>query len=244
MRWVKSDARERKKLQQASIYVIRRGAVDSGKPAYESPRVALIFYPMRRTAILRNVKSAAERFQKVDKSVEQATTAAFNQEVKANFHTPEKATTFAERVSTVPELADIYLVVSTKLGKEDILIKPPKGTETGLTDLFTHPNPRESLLRVYDHTLAFLAEKFPATSVYRTSVENLTKARREIVNDTTDVNLIEQKVGSGLLEEILVQAADEFRLAEELAKDQPWEQLSHEPLPDQWIAHAFSDTPQ
>jgi len=97
-----------------------------------------------------------------------------------------------------------------------------------------HPNPRPALIKVYDHTLKMVAEKFPKESVYRQSVENFTKARKTIVQENEVSEIIEEKIGSGLIEEILVQAAEEYRLAEYLAEKKPWEELQEKPLPDQW----------
>ncbi|KAI9718663.1 MAG: hypothetical protein M1828_006598 [Chrysothrix sp. TS-e1954] len=54
---------------------------------------------------------------------------------------------------------------------------------TGLTGLLSHPYPRPHLLSVYNDTLDKLA-KFPETSVYRQSVEALTKHRRNLVQST------------------------------------------------------------
>lgn len=57
------------------------------------------------------------------------------------------------------------------------------GAPTGLTGLFTHPAPRSRLIFVYNATLQKL-QKLPESSVYRTSVEGLTKHRLAIVEST------------------------------------------------------------
>ncbi|SPO05801.1 related to NADH-ubiquinone oxidoreductase [Cephalotrichum gorgonifer] len=54
------------------------------------------------------------------------------------------------------------------------------GTTTGLTGLLTHATPRSTLLSLYRSTLEKL-EKLPATSLYRQSVEALTKHRLSAV---------------------------------------------------------------
>ena len=54
------------------------------------------------------------------------------------------------------------------------------GTPTGLTGLITHPCPRPALLYTYRTTLDRLAQ-IPANSVYRQSVEALTKQRMSVV---------------------------------------------------------------
>lgn len=54
------------------------------------------------------------------------------------------------------------------------------GAPTGLTGLLTHPSPRSTLISVYRTTLEKL-EKFPESSLYRQSVEALTKHRLSFV---------------------------------------------------------------
>jgi NADH dehydrogenase (ubiquinone) 1 alpha subcomplex subunit 5 len=63
-------------------------------------------------------------------------------------------------------------------------VKPARyleaGNPTGLTGLYTHSSPRSSLLFLYASTLEKL-QKFPESSLYRQSVEALTKHRKAIV---------------------------------------------------------------
>ncbi|PKS08869.1 hypothetical protein jhhlp_003481 [Lomentospora prolificans] len=54
------------------------------------------------------------------------------------------------------------------------------GVSTGLTGLWTHAAPRSALLSVYSATLAKL-QRFPESSLYRQSVESLTKYRLSLV---------------------------------------------------------------
>lgn len=54
---------------------------------------------------------------------------------------------------------------------------------TGLTGVLTHPNPRPHLIYLYSSTLEKL-KSFPEHSVYRSSVEALTKQRLNIVEKT------------------------------------------------------------
>ena len=54
------------------------------------------------------------------------------------------------------------------------------GIPTGLTGLFTHPQPRTALLYTYQTTLEKL-KQFPESSVYRQSTEALTKHRLSII---------------------------------------------------------------
>ncbi|KAF1843561.1 uncharacterized protein K460DRAFT_290799 [Cucurbitaria berberidis CBS 394.84] len=58
------------------------------------------------------------------------------------------------------------------------------GAPTGLTGLLTHPSPRSTLLYHYSSTLDKL-QQIPESSVYRQSVEALTKHRLQIVEQST-----------------------------------------------------------
>ncbi|KAI1779709.1 ETC complex I subunit conserved region-domain-containing protein [Hypoxylon cercidicola] len=63
-------------------------------------------------------------------------------------------------------------------------VKPARyltaGSPTGLTGLYTHSSPRSTLLYLYSRTLEKL-QPFPESSLYRQSVEALTKHRMSIV---------------------------------------------------------------
>lgn len=118
---------------------------------------------------------------------------------------------------------------------EEVLVKSASGYPTGLTGLYQHPNPRPALIALYNHTLDFLKTEFPANSVYRQSVEALTKNRLQIVESEEIRENIESKIGSGLIEEVVVQAHEELTLAKELAKLKVWEELEEPPLEDQWV---------
>jgi NADH dehydrogenase (ubiquinone) 1 alpha subcomplex subunit 5 len=66
-------------------------------------------------------------------------------------------------------------------------VKPARylepGTPTGLTGLWTHNSPRSTLLYLYSSTLDKL-QAFPESSLYRQSVEALTKHRMTLVEAT------------------------------------------------------------
>ncbi|KAK6465229.1 hypothetical protein DFJ63DRAFT_14993 [Scheffersomyces coipomensis] len=118
---------------------------------------------------------------------------------------------------------------------EEVLVKAASGYPTGLTGLYQHPNPRPALISLYNHTLTVLDTKFPKESVYRQSVEALTKNRLKIVEEEEITENIENKIGGGLIEEIVIQAHEELNLANELASLKVWEELAEKPLDDQWV---------
>jgi NADH dehydrogenase (ubiquinone) 1 alpha subcomplex subunit 5 len=118
---------------------------------------------------------------------------------------------------------------------EEVLVRAASGYPTGLTGLYQHPNPRPALIALYNHTLTVLDKKFPKESVYKQSVEAMTKNRLKIVQDEEITEIIENKIGGGLIEEIVIQAHEELNLANEMAELKVWEELEEKPLEDQWV---------
>ncbi|GME67654.1 hypothetical protein B5S28_g4289 [[Candida] boidinii] len=117
---------------------------------------------------------------------------------------------------------------------QEVLIRPNSGNPTGITGIFQHPNPRPALITVYNATLKALNEKFPESSVYRQAVETLTKSRLDIVEKNEVIEKIENEIGCGLIEEVLIQASEEHDLVNKMAEWKAWEELEEKPLEDQW----------
>lgn len=118
---------------------------------------------------------------------------------------------------------------------EEVLVKAASGYPTGLAGLYQHPNPRPALISLYNHTLKVLDTKFPKDSVYKQSVEAMTKNRLKIVELEEITEKIENQIGGGLIEEIVIQANEELNLAHQLAEMKCWEELEEKPLDDQWV---------
>lgn len=118
---------------------------------------------------------------------------------------------------------------------QEVLVKSASGKRTGLTGIYEHPHPRPALITIYKATLTNLREKFPASSVYRQSAEKLTQERLGIVESTESHREIEDKIGCGLIEEVVLQANDEHELANKLAEWKCWDDLEEVPLEDQWV---------
>lgn len=116
-----------------------------------------------------------------------------------------------------------------------VLVRPATGNPTGLTGILQHPNPRPALISLYKATLNELSERFPADSIYRQSVENLTKSRLAIVESNEVVESIESQIGCGLIEEVVIQAHEELELLKKMAEWKVWEPLEEQPLPEQWV---------
>lgn len=100
---------------------------------------------------------------------------------------------------------------------QNILIRSATGNPTGLTGIHQHPNPRPALISLYNIALENLKQDFPSHSVYRQATEGFTKKRLAIVESTEVVEEIENKIGNGLIEELIIQANDEIELAKKLA---------------------------
>ncbi|KAJ3117464.1 ndufa5, NADH-ubiquinone oxidoreductase subunit [Phlyctochytrium bullatum] len=82
---------------------------------------------------------------------------------------------------------------------------------TGIYGLAVHHNPRPELLSLYSKIL-HKAERMPETSVYRKSVEAITRQRLSIVEAEASVSKIEQTIDNGQIEELIQQAEDELNL--------------------------------
>lgn len=108
------------------------------------------------------------------------------------------------------------------------------GNPTGITGLFQHPNPRPALVEIYRATLEFAHEELPE-SVYKRSIVGFTGKRLEIVQSTENVREIESQIGNGLVEELLIQAAEELELAKKMKAWESWAELEEKPLADQWV---------
>lgn len=103
-------------------------------------------------------------------------------------------------------------------------VKPARyleaGTPTGLTGLYTHPSPRSTLLFLYSTTLDKL-KAVPEHSVYRQSVEALTKHRMAIVEGAVPPGYDEWAAKARkLLADEIEQKKTREALAQELEKSE------------------------
>ncbi|KAF9165872.1 hypothetical protein BGX21_002095 [Mortierella sp. AD011] len=104
---------------------------------------------------------------------------------------------------------------------------------TGIYGLPVHPDPRPHLITIYGDTLKTL-EKFPTHAVYRQATAALTNHRLNVVQSTEDIEKIEETLDAGQIEEVVVQAADELKLAVKMLEWKAWEQLETPAPKDQW----------
>ncbi|KAF9098813.1 hypothetical protein BGX29_003548 [Mortierella sp. GBA35] len=104
---------------------------------------------------------------------------------------------------------------------------------TGLYGLPVHPNPRPQLISLYNDTLKTL-EKIPAHAVYRQATAALTNHRLSVVKGNEDIAKIEETLDAGQIEEVVVQAVEELKLAGKMLEWKPWEPLETPAPKDQW----------
>ncbi|KAF7996473.1 hypothetical protein HCN44_002105 [Aphidius gifuensis] len=104
---------------------------------------------------------------------------------------------------------------------------------TLLTGLAVSKLPRRTLGNLYAKILRSL-EKCPAESAYRKNVESIVKERAAIVKSTEDVAKIENKIGCGQVEELILQAENELLLTRRMINWKPWE-ATIQPPKHQWV---------
>lgn len=94
-------------------------------------------------------------------------------------------------------------------------------------------NPHLELAPLYKRILRVL-EKFPKDYAYRKETEKLAKERLQIVKETADIKAVEEKIGCGQVEELIIQAKNEVSLVEKMLMWKPWEKLVQEAPLNQW----------
>ncbi|XP_011169153.1 NADH dehydrogenase [ubiquinone] 1 alpha subcomplex subunit 5 [Solenopsis invicta] len=104
---------------------------------------------------------------------------------------------------------------------------------TNLKGLAVCKNPHQELMPLYNRILRVL-EKLPKDYTYRTQTEGLVKNRLKIIQETENVQTIEDKISCGQVEELIIQAKNELSLAEKMLVWKPWEKLIQEAPPNQW----------
>ncbi|XP_074871270.1 NADH dehydrogenase [ubiquinone] 1 alpha subcomplex subunit 5 [Carettochelys insculpta] len=104
---------------------------------------------------------------------------------------------------------------------------------TGLVGLAVVEKPHERLKTLYAKILAVL-QTMPKDAAYRKYTEQIVNERFNMVNTEPSVQKLEDKMKSGQIEEVMMQAESELLLARKMAQWKPWEPLVEEPPSDQW----------
>ncbi|XP_032624718.1 NADH dehydrogenase [ubiquinone] 1 alpha subcomplex subunit 5 [Chelonoidis abingdonii] len=104
---------------------------------------------------------------------------------------------------------------------------------TGLVGLAVAENPHEHLRILYSKILTVLQD-IPKDAAYRKYTEQIVNERFNMVKTEPNVQKLEDKMKSGQIEEVIIQAESELSLARKMAQWKPWEPLVEEPPTDQW----------
>nr|CAD7400771.1 unnamed protein product [Timema cristinae] len=104
---------------------------------------------------------------------------------------------------------------------------------TGLTGLVVSKHPHHTLGILYNKILRSL-QKMPSNAAYRKYTEKIISERARIVETTSTVSEIENNIGCGQVEELIVQAENELVLARKMLGWKPWEPLVQDATPHQW----------
>ncbi|NWU82107.1 NDUA5 dehydrogenase, partial [Onychorhynchus coronatus] len=104
---------------------------------------------------------------------------------------------------------------------------------TGLVGLAVAEKPHERLRILYSKILGVL-ESIPKDAAYRKYTEQVINERFDLVKKETDVQKLQDKLNSGCIEEVILQAESELSLARKMIQWKPWEPLVEEPPSDQW----------
>ncbi|XP_059672447.1 NADH dehydrogenase [ubiquinone] 1 alpha subcomplex subunit 5 isoform X2 [Gavia stellata] len=92
---------------------------------------------------------------------------------------------------------------------------------------------RKRLRILYTKILGVL-QNIPKDAAYRKYTEQIVNQRFNLVQTETDVQKLQDKLNSGHIEEVIVQAENELSLARKMMQWKPWEPLVEEPPSDQW----------
>mmetsp|Transcript_39118 Transcript_39118/g.96894 ORF Transcript_39118/g.96894 Transcript_39118/m.96894 type:complete len:130 (-) Transcript_39118:317-706(-) len=93
---------------------------------------------------------------------------------------------------------------------------------TGIVGLEVIPNGREVLGGLVRRVLSDVKAAIPEHAGYRKVVEATYGHRLDIIESTEDPAVIEQKIGCGQIEELVIQAKNELGLIPQMAEWKPW----------------------
>ncbi|RWS02596.1 hypothetical protein B4U79_08707 [Dinothrombium tinctorium] len=106
-------------------------------------------------------------------------------------------------------------------------------TLTGLTGLEVARTPHYTLTQLYLKIKNSLSQ-MPPDAAYRKYTEKIIDERLKVVQNEPDVEKIEKKIDCGQVEELIIQAENELRLARKMNEWKPWEPLCEQAPANQW----------
>jgi|UniRef100_A0AC35G9A0 NADH dehydrogenase (ubiquinone) 1 alpha subcomplex subunit 5 len=104
---------------------------------------------------------------------------------------------------------------------------------TGLTGLMVEERPHHMLKLIYGRLLRALQD-IPATSAYRRYTEETIMHRLTLVENESDIQTLEEKIGMGQIEEVIEQAQAELETTRAIIESKAWEPLIEAPAQNQW----------
>ncbi|XP_058810248.1 probable NADH dehydrogenase [ubiquinone] 1 alpha subcomplex subunit 5, partial [Phymastichus coffea] len=104
---------------------------------------------------------------------------------------------------------------------------------TTLTGLHIDKNPRRSLSILYGKLIRAL-QKLPTSYQYRQFTETLIKNRASIVTNMNSIEEIEEKINSGKIEDLCLQAEKELQLVRNILEWKCWESPINRVVVNQW----------
>lgn len=104
---------------------------------------------------------------------------------------------------------------------------------TGLTGLAVARDPHKTLSAMYEKILSVVGN-MPESAVYRKHTQALVEERLKVVKSEPNVEKLETKINCGQVEELILQAERELRLARRMLEWRAWEPLAQEAPPNQW----------
>mmetsp|Transcript_30193 Transcript_30193/g.53480 ORF Transcript_30193/g.53480 Transcript_30193/m.53480 type:complete len:177 (-) Transcript_30193:4138-4668(-) len=84
------------------------------------------------------------------------------------------------------------------------------------------PFPRRKLKELYLYTLEYI-KGIPEDFNYRIFVEEFTRFRLKVVEESKDISAIEKTIGFGLIDDLILQATNELTLIEIFKNERIWE---------------------
>lgn len=97
----------------------------------------------------------------------------------------------------------------------------PLKLSTGIAFLDVEPFPRMKLMKLYYLALQELKD-IPDVYGYKFLSQEMTRFRMSVVDENLSVRAIEDKIASGLIEELIFQAHNEIKLLKIMKSWKPW----------------------
>ena len=115
----------------------------------------------------------------------------------------------------------------------------PLKLSTGIAYLDVEPFPRMKLMKLYYLTLDEI-NQLPDVYSYKFLSRELTRFRMQVVDEHDNIREIEEKISSGLIEELIFQAHNELKLLRLIRQWKPWEEMVDDDDTTKEMLHNFA----